>query len=336
VPSKKCSKCGDIFLPGNISLAVYKIADEARQPKKKQVTVLYSDFSNETINEDDLETTVTLPVYAEPVHQLMLIGRPVLSPEEKEWPDYLQQFQLTKTHIPELIRMSTDEILYHLPEDRTEGYANIHAWRALGQLKAIEALTPMLTFLTKPESEFNEWANEDFPVIFAMFGPEALLTLQSFLTESSHSESSRITILSAIQNICQKYQKSRTDGINIIMKQLKKLESSSEGLNGFLVGALIQEKVLEAVPLIEKAYAADCVDELVCGTLEDVLVDIGAQEATEDYLKDKQRRHEEADQLFHELFSRKSTPQRTRAQQHKRLKAQKKKIKLAKRKNRRK
>ena len=55
-----------------------------------------------------------------------------------EWPDYLTTFGLGAEHVPELIRMTSDSAL-----NRGTGgdvWASTHAWRALGQLRAVDAV----------------------------------------------------------------------------------------------------------------------------------------------------------------------------------------------------
>ncbi len=78
--------------------------------------------------------------YSEPVSQLLQIG----FPETDQWPDYLAK-GLTSADIPELIRLVQDEDLRWAEapegvEEPPEWYAQIHAWRALAQLKAERAI----------------------------------------------------------------------------------------------------------------------------------------------------------------------------------------------------
>ena len=54
---------------------------------------------------------------------------------------------LEKKHIPELIKMATDEELNQGDSDSQVVWSPVHAWRALGQLKASEALEHLLGLL---------------------------------------------------------------------------------------------------------------------------------------------------------------------------------------------
>ncbi len=79
--------------------------------------------------------------YSDPVKKLLQLGMP----EGNEWPDYLAM-GVTLEHIPELIELVGDEALRwedeEEDEDQPQWYAQIHAWRALGQLKAERKPSP--------------------------------------------------------------------------------------------------------------------------------------------------------------------------------------------------
>lgn len=70
--------------------------------------------------------------YSVPLNRLLTYG------DCRNWPNY-QELGLTQEYIPELIRMATDEELNWADPDSLEVWAPIHAWRALGQLRAEEA-----------------------------------------------------------------------------------------------------------------------------------------------------------------------------------------------------
>ena len=61
----------------------------------------------------------------------------------KGWPDYLK-ISLTHEHISELIRMVTDREHLWADQNSLEVWAPVHAWRALAQLRAEEAIKPLI------------------------------------------------------------------------------------------------------------------------------------------------------------------------------------------------
>ena len=77
--------------------------------------------------------------YSPAVSRLLRYGECKLG----QWPDYLKR-EITREDIPELIRMATDMELNLAASDSLEVWAPVHAWRALGQLKAEEAVEPLL------------------------------------------------------------------------------------------------------------------------------------------------------------------------------------------------
>ena len=98
--------------------------------------------------------------YSSPVDKLLTYGD---CRDFREWPDYLE-LGLTQEHIPELIRMGTDEELNWADSDSLEVWAPVHAWRALGQLQAEEAIEPLMNLFH--ELEDSDWAGEG---LYSMF-----------------------------------------------------------------------------------------------------------------------------------------------------------------------
>ena len=73
------------------------------------------------------------------------------------------------------------------------------------------------------------------------------------------------------------------------MEQLELFAVNDPEVNGFLVPSLVELKAIEAAPLIERAFAARCVDRMIMGDWEDVQVGLGLKSAEEV----KQRRWKE-------------------------------------------
>jgi hypothetical protein len=59
------------------------------------------------------------------------------------------------------------------------------------------------------------------------------------------------------------------------------LDDDDMTLNGFIIWSLIDLKAVESVPVIERSFAADCVDESIAGDWEDVQIHMGLKEARE-------------------------------------------------------
>ena len=94
--------------------------------------------------------------YEEPVARLLVLGD---VRTERERPDYLG-LGLGREHVPELIRMATDPDLNHGDSNSPDVWAPLHACRALGELRAEEAIEPLLLLF---DDEDDDWMLEELP-----------------------------------------------------------------------------------------------------------------------------------------------------------------------------
>jgi hypothetical protein len=219
--------------------------------------------------------------YTEPVSKLLGLGRP----EGDAWPDYLA-LRLTPVDIPELIRLVEDhELRITEPpddlgddEDLPEWYAQIHAWRALGQLKAEAAIPAMLGILWQIDEEDDDWLGEDAKEVFALIGPAAIQPLGEYLADETKGLYARTAASGSLQKIAQAHPEARSQCINHLISVLEKYQENDEGLNGFIIADLVDLKDTEHLNLIERAFAEDRVDEMILGDFEDVEIELGLRE----------------------------------------------------------
>ena len=219
--------------------------------------------------------------YTSPVDKLLTLGEaePVVP---DAWPNYLE-LGLGPEHIPDLIRMATDHEIRTIEtkegeEDEPEFWAPIHAIRALGQLHAEAASEPLVHLLA--ELEHDEWMLEELPLVYGLIGPAAIPALTAYLADSSNEMYSRSYAANGLEEIGERHPESRSEAIAAITKQLEAFEENDFELNAFLIANLAHLKAVEALPLIERAFAADRVDEFVIN-LDDVLVHFGLKEREE-------------------------------------------------------
>ena len=90
--------------------------------------------------------------YVDPVNKLLNFGS---CETIKEWPDYLT-IGLGHEHIPELIRMVTDREFLWADQNSLAVWAPVHAWRALAQLRAEEAINPLIGLLSVLPASVHE------------------------------------------------------------------------------------------------------------------------------------------------------------------------------------
>ena len=209
--------------------------------------------------------------YLAPVDRLLTYGEAEVVSSE-DWPNYLE-LGLGPEHIPDLIRMATDEELNTADSESVEIWAPTHAWRALGQLRAEAAIEPLLTLFDTLED--SEWVMEELPEVFGMIGPAALPALATFMADRSHKEWPRINATSCVKEIATRWPEARSESVAILSEQLEQFTENEPDFNAFLILALVKLGAKEAAPLMEQAFAAERVDLIVMGDWEDVQVRLG-------------------------------------------------------------
>lgn len=233
-------------------------------------------FIAEALEFCDLEVVLAPDVvmledlYQPSVKQLLSLGEP----REDEKRDYVA-LGLSTGNVPDLIRMATDELLHGGPQDSLVVWAPVHAWRALAQLRAEEAIAPLVDLLCRDSEDFDDWVQTDLPKALAQFGSTALGPLTTCLADGTQGEWARITVAKTISLVAENYPALRQDCISRIAAQLEQFAENPETFNGFLISALWDIRAVEAMPVIERTFASGRVDESVTGDLEDVQIEFG-------------------------------------------------------------
>ena len=218
--------------------------------------------------------------YSPSVNKLLTFGDPTDFYESNgEWTNYLD-LGFGPDDIPELIRLIGDDSLRSEDATEEEYCAHIHAWRILGQLKAVEAAESLVQlFALTVESD---WVIEDLPIAFGLIGPTAIPTLKNYMAAHADDETmGPETVLDALRSIVEHYPEVRDDCIIIVVEQLTKFEQNTDTLNSLIITELVHFKVVEAAPLIKSAHAAHRVDLAMNGTWQHVRNDLGLDPSVE-------------------------------------------------------
>jgi hypothetical protein len=213
--------------------------------------------------------------YTEPVSQLLQLGD---IPPRDSWHDY-RGLGLGAEHIPELIRLMSDPALLRGEVESDAVWAPIHAWRALAQLHAAEAVDPYLELLHELDwDEGGDWIREDAPEFFTQIGPEVLPSLVRFLQDPQRSLYSRWAVSDAIGRLARDYPALRAEVVGTLTAALGQAANNPEELNGGIISTLLEMKAVEAAPVIEAAFAAGHVDESIVGRWEEVQYELGLRD----------------------------------------------------------
>jgi hypothetical protein len=213
--------------------------------------------------------------FSEPVLALVSLGEK--SARVSQWPNYLE-LGITSEHIPELLRILA-EIKEFWPDvdvgNAPESYAPIHAWRALGQLKAEQAIPTLMRLIVWNEEENADWIMEDVPEVMGMIGPAGILSLRDYLLNPNKLEWASVTMAHCLAEIGQRHPEQRDACVEVLQAALEQYTTNDETINAFLISNLVDLKALEAAPLVEQAYQADVVDLSVLGDYEDFQIAVG-------------------------------------------------------------
>lgn len=209
--------------------------------------------------------------YPHPVSKLLDLGE---CGRGTNWLDYLA-LSLGPEHVPDLIRMALDEDLHAAESDSDAVWAPVHAWRALAQLGAAEAVRPLTTLLRRIDEHDDDWVNEELPGVFSRIGPTAIPVLADYLQEDDYGLFARIAAADALAEISIRHPTARHEALDALTAALKHYDELDPGLNAFLIEALVDLDAVEAASLIEQAFDAGRVDPTVMGDWDDVQVELG-------------------------------------------------------------
>lgn len=222
--------------------------------------------------------------YSDPVARLLTLGDPREMHREPEWwggpnwPNYPVEFGLKPEHVPDLIRMATDQELNQAMSDTSEVWAPIHAWRALGQMKAVDAIQPLLGLFHRVDDENDDWVGEDLPEVMGLIGPAAIQPVAEYLADPNNMLWARVAASGSLEKIGSAYPEARQACIAALIATLEHYAQNDELVNADVIASLADLDAVEAAPLVEQAYKADRVDESVFGDWEDFQVEVGLLE----------------------------------------------------------
>lgn len=188
------------------------------------------------------------------------------------WADYLS-IGLTREHVPELIRMATDVLLWYSGEGTATQWAPLHAWRALGQLHADEAAEPLARWLSD-EIE-DDWVMTEIPRVLGMIGRAAIAPSRELLADESADLYARWSAADALKEVATRHPDARDEAVAALVEALERWPDRTPELNAGIILHLSDLREISAAPLMEAAFAADAVDLQMGGDWQDVQVAMG-------------------------------------------------------------
>jgi hypothetical protein len=170
-----------------------------------------------------------------------------------------------------LIRLLQDNAL----EDAVDSvvvYGQVHAWRALAQMRAEAAIEPLLELLDEQENfeDWDNWITEEVPIALGMIGPAALGPVANRLEASFARKHVQSYFAHALQEIAAKHPETHDEVVHRLTAFLDNAADNDPSVNGFVVGYLTDLEAVEAWPVVERAYTAGLIDVSIVGGLEEV------------------------------------------------------------------
>lgn len=212
--------------------------------------------------------------YPPPIDKLLTLGD---ASGMIPWPDYLA-LGLGPEHIPDLVRMATDDELNNAGQESLEVWAPMHAWRALGQLRTESAAEPLTNLLHWVDDNHDHWIGEELPKVYGMLGPTAIPVLATYLADSSNGLYARLAAVQGLVEIGMRQPASRANCIAAITTQLERFAENSPTLNAFIISFMLDLQAVEAAPVMERAFAAGRVELPEVGDWEDVQIKLGLRQ----------------------------------------------------------
>lgn len=191
---------------------------------------------------------MTTDKYPPEVAKLLTYG---FAESSGEWPDYVRELGLREDHIDALIRIATDTALEQADSETTEASAPSHAWRALGQLRAVSAVEPLLGVVERTR---DDWQLAEIPVVIGMIGTAAIPTLAAWLADESRNTRVTYAVILALLEVAKRIPDKTVDIVPLLTRRLEKYKDNDFAVNAYLVEALCTLHAKGALPLITQVY----------------------------------------------------------------------------------
>ncbi len=166
--------------------------------------------------------------------------------------------------IDPLIAIAIDEELHFAHQARPEIWAPLHAVQLLGELRAAEAIQPLLPLFTWDD----DWLEEALPECFGEIGQPALAPLRELLFDETKDFYARVRAGAGLVKIAERHPELRPDVVAVFvdwLAQAKARTADDKSFNGFVVCYLLDLKARETEPAIQQAFEQGIVDRSIVG-----------------------------------------------------------------------
>ena len=221
--------------------------------------------------------------YSDKVQQLFDFGRePLMS---SRFPNY-SSFNFMQDDIPELIKLATDYRydLYSEDEEHNDDneyiydelfYASIHAVNILGLLQAVESIPHILKRLEKEHVD-NDFLAESIGDYVKNLGIKGLDIFEKYIFDNVDKFEVNY-IFDGLLHLAQNDEFCKKRVVDIFIRYIKNEITDPETI-ATAIWYLTKLTDDEHIELIRETFATKEVDELMCGDLEDIEIELGLRE----------------------------------------------------------
>jgi hypothetical protein len=143
------------------------------------------------------------------------------------WRDYVREFQLSPRHVPELLQIVT-------ASEDVGDWADMHARRALGELRAVEVVDPLIA-----QAETDDGVVLDLPIVAGLIGPGAVPHLLYPLRRPMKDDDTvPIAAIESLSLVARWHRDARDDVEKLLCERLQAYPTQSRTINGALIAAL--------------------------------------------------------------------------------------------------
>jgi HEAT repeat protein len=154
-------------------------------------------------------------------------------------------------------------------------YAPVHAWRALAQLRDEAAIEPLVRLMR--ERSDDDWVLDDLPRVLAEIGPASMDAVKTLLDDRDAEDNARMAAAASLVELATEHEELRPAVAQALRRRLSDCLGNTRYFNGALVNDLLDLGDRDSMPVIERAFAAERVDEWAVGTLANVRAEMLGQ-----------------------------------------------------------
>lgn len=197
---------------------------------------------------------------------------------------YVTACRLSAEDVPELIDIA-NRWLEYLPGEDGEVARNIvdaellpvTAWRALGDLRADEAVEPLIEVARAMSEEEDDWAWEELPHVFGKIGENAVDPLARVVRDPAEADYTRSIAARGLRYVADRCPRVRDRVVGCLTEVMADASAGHLEFNSLLLAELVELRAVEAAEAIERAFAADLLDVGMMGDWEEVRRDLGVE-----------------------------------------------------------